>query len=106
MDEAEVKLITEDDINNLADEADTGYIFEVDLSYPDEIHDAHNDYPLAPESVLITKDMLSPFCESFGPKHVDCRKLIPNLNNKVKYVTHLKNLQLYLRLGMKLGKIR
>jgi len=68
MDENEVKLITEDDIKNLMDEDDTGYIFEADLSYPDEVHAGHNDYPLAPESVLITKDMLSPFCESFGQK--------------------------------------
>jgi len=49
--------------------------------------------------------MLSPFCESFGQKHFETRKLCPNLNDKVKYVLHVKNLQLYKRLGMTIGEI-
>jgi hypothetical protein len=75
------------------------------LHYPAELHDSHNDYPLAPESVLVTESMLSPFCKSFGQKHVDCKKLIPNLNDKSKYVLHYRNLQLYVSLGMKVTKI-
>jgi len=102
---AEVESLTDDDSAKLEDEGDVGYVLEVDLFYPDELHVKHNDYPLAPESVLVTEDMLSPFCSSFGQKHTDCKKLIPNLHNKVKYMTHLKNLQLYLRLGMKLSKV-
>jgi hypothetical protein len=86
-------------------DAPTGYILEVDIDYPDHLHDAHNDYPLAPESVLITHDMLSPFCLSFESKHVDCRKLVPNLRNKTKYVVHYRNLQLYVQLGMIVTKI-
>ena len=35
----------------------------------------------------------------------DAKKLIPNLGNKVKYVLHYRNLQLYLSLEMKLTKI-
>jgi hypothetical protein len=54
---------------------------------------------------LITKDLLSPFCESFKQKHVDCRKLVPNLNNKTKYVLHYKNLKLYVSLGLKVTRI-
>ena len=70
-------------------DGDTGYILQVDLEYPKDLHDLHNDYPLAPENMNINR--------------VD--KLTPNLNNKTKYILHLKNLQLYLRLGLKLTKI-
>ena len=37
-----------------------GYILEVDLEYPEELHELHNDYPLAAEKMKVTKDMLSP----------------------------------------------
>ena len=70
-------------------EDETGYILQVDLEYPKELHNAHNVYPLALESLLINK--------------ID--KLTPNLNKKTKYILHLKNLQLYLSLGLKLTKI-
>ncbi len=64
-------------------------ILEVDLEYPKELHDLHNEYPLAPEKLTIGK--------------VD--KLIPNLNDKTKYVLHHKNLKQYLSQGLRLTKI-
>ena len=73
----------------ITDEDGIGCILEVDLEYPDELHDVHNEYPLAPVSLKINK--------------VD--KLIPNLQDKTKYVIHYKNLEQYLGLGMKLTKI-
>jgi len=70
-----------------------------------ELHENHNDYPLAPESLIITEDHLSPYCQSFNSKHVPSRKLVPNLMNKTKYVTHYRNLKFYLESGLKLGKV-
>ena len=64
-------------------------ILEVDLEYPDDLHDLHNEYPLAPERIMANKT----------------EKLIPNLNNKEKYVLHHTNLKQYLSLGLKLIKI-
>ena len=86
-----------------------GYFLEVDLDYPDELHELHNDYPLAPEKLAVSNDMLSAYCKKIADKYDikvgDVKKLIPNLGNKNKYVVHYKNLQWYLSLGMKLTKI-
>ena len=65
-------------------DGDTGYILQVDLEYPKELHNLHNDCLLAPENITINK--------------ID--KLTPNLNNETKYILHLKNLQLKLGLGL------
>ena len=96
-------------LENYTDETKKGVILEVDLEYPEELHDLHNDYPLAPEKILVTDDMLSPYCKglkdseniSSGRVH----KLVPNLMTKEKYVLHFRNLQQYLSLGLKLKKV-
>ena len=67
----------------------TGCILEVDLEYPDELHDRHNEYPLAPERMVIN----------------GTEKLTLSLENKKNYVLHHRSLSLYLRLGMKLTRI-
>ena len=36
------------EISNVTDDSEDGYILEVDLEYPPELHDQHSDYPLAP----------------------------------------------------------
>ena len=69
----------------------------------------HNDYPLAPEKLTVSSDMLSKYCKKFADKYEinvgDVKKLIQNLGNKINYVVHYRNLQLYFSLGMKLTKI-
>ena len=97
------------DVNSINEESPIGYILEVDLEYPDELHVLHNDYPLAPEKLAISYEMLSDYCNEIADKYEikvgDVKKLIPNLGNKTNYVVHYRNLQLYLSLGMKLIKI-
>ena len=79
-----------------------GYILEVDPEYPDELHELHNDYPLAAEKLAVTSDMLSNYHKSIADKHDikvgDVKKLIHNLANKIKYLLHYRNIQLYLSL--------
>ena len=86
-----------------------GYFLEVDCEYPNELHELHKDYPLAPEKLAVSNDMLLTYCKNISDKYDikvgDVKKLIPNLGNKTKYVLHYRNLQLYLSLEMKLTKI-
>ena len=63
---------------------------EVDLEYPKELHDLHNDHPLAPESM----------------KEHKVEKLIPKLWDKTKYVIHYENLKLCKSLGLEIKKIQ
>ena len=65
-------------------------ILEVDLEYPDNLHDRHNDYPLCPEKVKCKNGV---------------EKLIPNLRDKTKYVLHYKNLIQCLDMGLKIKHI-
>ena len=62
---------------------------EVDLEYTEELHNLHNDYPLAPENVFV--NVVS--------------KVIPNLNNKTQYLVHYTVLQFYLKHCLRLTKI-
>ena len=104
--------ITEEDIINF-DNGRTGYILEVDIEYPKELHDLHNDYPLAPEVMNVKANMLSEkqveiyklINGSKKPKDEKTKKLILNLNDKNKYVVHIRTLQFYLKHGLKSKKI-
>ena len=84
-----LKNVAELDIMSINKKSDVGYILEVDLKYPKELHKLHNDYPLAPEKLT---DILSNYCKSIADKYEikvgDVKKFIPNLGNKTKYVVH------------------
>jgi len=84
-----VDQINEDDIINFDKDGDIGYILEVDLKYPRHLHDKHNDFPLAAEKLLLGK----------------CTNLAPNLQDKKKYIVHIRNLKYYLKKGLILKKI-
>ena len=92
-------------LEHLDDEAEDGYIYEVDLYYPIELHDMHDDYPLAPESLEIDKSIYSPTQSSVFPKSLPQKKLTPNLNDKTEYVLHYRNLKLYVQLGLVITKV-
>ena len=99
-----LKNVDEFDVNSINEKSDTGYFIEVDLEYPNELHELH-DYPLVPEKLTFTTDMLSAYpkkiVDKYDIKVGDVKKLIPNLSNKTKYVLHYRNLQLYLSLEIK-----
>ena len=75
--------MTDDELDDLS------CILEVDLYYPEDLYNLHNDYHLAPERVYIG----------------NVENLIPNLNNKTNYVVHYENLKLYESLGLQIAKI-
>jgi hypothetical protein len=97
------------DFTTVPDDSPTGYILEVDLEYPTDLHDSHSDYPLCPESVVINNEDLSPYtrslAEKLGLSSSHCKKLVADLHNKQRYSLHYRNLKLYVRLGMKIVKI-
>ena len=97
-----LKNVDNFDVNSVSENSPIGYILQIDLEYPDELHLLHNDYPLASEKLAIPYGMLSDYCKKFADKYRikvnDVKKLIPNLGNKTSYVLHYRNLLLYLSL--------
>ena len=87
-----VKNVDGFDVMSINEKSDTGYILEVDLDYPDKLHELHNDYPLAAKKLAVSNNMLSIYCRKIADKYDikvgDVKKLIPNLGNKTKYVLH------------------
>ena len=102
------KEISKIDLGKYKADGKNGLILEVDLEYPQELHDMHNDYPVCPEKVKVSKNMLSIYCKKIAEKYNISiglvSKLIPTLRDKKEYVLHYRNLQLYLDLGLKIKK--
>ena len=96
-------------VNSISENGSSGYILEVDLTYPKQLYELHNDYLLAPEKFAIPYEMLSHYYKRIVDEHRikvgDVKKLISNLGDKTNYIVHYGSLQLYLSLGMKLNKI-
>ena len=66
----------EDLKKNYDEDSDKGYIFEVDVKYPKNLHDLHSDLPFLPERMKINK----------------WNKLAFNLKDKNNYVVHIRSL--------------
>ncbi|XP_015795454.1 uncharacterized protein LOC107371803 [Tetranychus urticae] len=99
-------------IMNTPDDGDIGYILEIDLEYPKELHDAHNDFPLAPHKMKVTHEMLSPYAkklydelEKQGLKPVPSEKLVSTFLTRRRYSVHFRNLKFYIENGLKVAKV-
>lgn len=88
LNESEIKMLN---VSNVPQNNDIGYILEVDLEYPEELHDYHNELPFCPQK--------------YTPPGSNTCKLIPNLYDKFYYVIHYIHLQECLKHGLILKKI-
>ena len=68
--------VNPNEISELATRTDKGYVLDVDVSYPKDLHDSHND--------------LQFMCEIMEINGVE--KLVPNLRDKKNYVIHIQAL--------------
>ena len=96
-------------MNKYTSNSSRGCVLEVNLEYPKELRELHNGYPLGPDKIEIKKEMSSDYQLkiadhyniSFGNNN---NKLVPN-HFEEKYEIYFENLQLYLRLELKLKEI-
>ena len=77
-------------ICELATRTDKGYILVVDVTYPKELHNQHNDLPF--------------MCERMEINGVE--KLVPNLRDKRSYIIHIQALNQALQHRLRLDRIR
>ena len=84
-----VNELTPEEIGRLAKHCSKGYLLEVDVRYPKELHDLHNDLPI--------------MCEKMKTNKV--QKLVHNLYDKKKYVIHIRALDQALKHGLILEKV-
>ena len=89
LDSNKINEINEEFIKSYHENDNKGYILEVDVKYPKRLHKLHSDLPFLPERMKINK----------------CKKLVCNLYNKKKYVTHINSLKQALNHGLKFKKI-
>lgn len=79
-------------LDDLTDTSSIGKIYEVDISYPQELHDKHNDLPFLPQNGI--------------PANSKVKKLMATLEPKKNYIVHHRNLQQAIKNGLKVDKVR
>ena len=76
-----LKNVDKFDVMSISEKSPIGYFLEVDLEYPDELHELDNDYPLAQEKLAASSDMLLKPSKKIAYKYEikvgDVKKLIP-----------------------------
>ena len=101
---------TEEEILNKKENDKKGWILEVDLEYPPELHKEHNSYPLAPEKKAVESEKMSDYqnklIKDLKLKLPYSKKLLLTLEDKNDYVVHYENLKFYLNQGMKLKRVK
>ena len=88
-----------------SDKSDIGYFVMIDLNYPSNLHDRHNDFPLAAEKLKIDAEMLSQYQEVLGNKTSHIPKLLETLQSKQKYVCHYSVLKFYCQQGLQVTRL-
>ena len=84
----------------------TGYFLEVDVAYPAELHDAHNDLPLLPEHrIFAPSPTMASMASQLGLAPATLPKLVPNLCDKERIVVHVRELAQAMRLGLRVSKV-
>lgn len=102
---------TDIDWKTINTQGEDGFILEVDLAYPEHLHEEHNSFPLAPQKLKVNLEMLSPYARAchFALKpeimKYNAEKLTSTFLPRRNYVCHFANLQLYLQQGMILEKV-
>ena len=88
----DASTLNEDIILAISDTAEEGYVLEMDLEYPQELYDLHNDYLVAPERMTVKEEMLSEYAVSQlgNNKYSTTPKLILNLQDKKKLCSTLQ----------------
>ena len=85
----DISEFNENFIKSFNDESDEGYFFEVDVQYPENLHNLPNDLPFLPQRIKIEK----------------VEKFVANLHDKTEYVIHIRNLKQALNYGLVLEKV-
>jgi hypothetical protein len=85
----------------LKDDAATGYLFEVDIHYPEHLHDLHNGYALAAENIKIPNSFLNAWQQE-NRKDGTIGKLCTSFMDKKNYAINYRLLKLYIKLGLEI----
>lgn len=88
-------------------DADTGQLWEVDLEFPEHLHDMLNDFPPAPERMTVPDECLSEWQREaiYEKRCARTQKLVPHLGKHERYVVHGHTLKLYMALGGQVTRV-